>query len=100
MLLDLFSVANCETFFSYLLMIANLSLFDPYESLTKFLPVNDNEAMNLHFEEIGYEYSDSILNMGSIVLIVLMAPVVFLVILLLKYICCWQSVRNYFSEQL
>ena len=56
--------------------------------MTLNLPVYENEAVNIHFEETGYEHSDQILNISS--LVVYFIVVLFLVSLLLviRYACC------------
>ena len=54
----------------------------------------------MHFEKFGYIYSDSILGMGSVITILVMVPVIVLVLLPIKYLCCWQAVRNLVQKQL
>ena len=55
MLIDVFTVAHCEVFIGYVLQISNLQLLDLSEPMVENLPVNENEAINLHFEKSGYE---------------------------------------------
>lgn len=100
MLIDLFSVAHCEVFFGYVLQISNLQFFDPSGPMVDTLPVFENEAINIHFEETGYEYSDSILSMGSAIVILVIAPSLVVIILAMRFLCCCQLMRNFFKRQL
>ena len=65
------------------------------KAMTDTLPVNEDKAVNIHFERFGYIYSDSILSMGSVITIIVMTPVIILVFLPMKYFCCSQLVKNF-----
>ena len=100
MLIDVFTVAHCEVFIGYVLQISNLQLLDLSEPMVENLPVNENEAINLHFEKSGYEYSDSILSMGSVLVIIVVAPFLVAMILVMRYLCCCQRMRDFVKRQL
>lgn len=100
MLIDLYSVAHCETFFGYLLLVTNMEIYDPSEHFVENLPVVENDALNMHFEETGYEYSDSILSMGSVLIIAVLLLVALPIMLLLSILCCWSKPRQFFKVQL
>ena len=101
MLIDLFSVAQCEVFLGQVMQVSNLHFFDTSGAITETLPVaEDDEAVNLHFEKFGYIYSDSILGMGPVIIIIVMVPFIILVLLPMKYLCCCQVVRNFVQKQL
>ena len=98
MLIDLFAVANCAEFFGYLLVISNFQLFDIGNYMVDTLPVFESESINIHFEETGYEYSDSILSLGTIIIIIFIVPVILLIILPMRYFCCCLRVRNFLKQ--
>ena len=100
MLIDLYTVAHCEIFFKYILQISNLQFIDLSDPMADNLPVFKNEAINLHFEESGYEYSDSILSMGSVIVTIVVAPLLVAMILAMRYLCCCQRMRDFFKRQL
>ena len=100
LLIDVFTVAHCEVFIVYVLQISNLQLFDLSKPIVEHLPVNENEAINLHFERSGYEYSDSILSMGSVIVTIIVAPFLVAMILVMRYLCCCQRVRDFSKRQL
>ena len=101
MLIDNFTVAHCETFFKFILMISNLELVDLTDVYSENLHVPKDEAIDMHFEETGYEHSDFILCLNTVALVIVMAPAIVLFIILpLRFICCWQRARNFFKRQL
>ena len=64
------------------------------------LPVFESEAINVHFEKSGYEYSDSIRSMGSVIVTIVAAPILLGILLVMSYLCCSQRVRDMFRRQL
>ena len=100
MLIDLFTVAHCEIFFGYVLQISNLQFFDLSDPMVDNLPVFKNEAINSHFEKSGYEYSDSILSMGSVIVTIVATPFIVAIILVMRYLCCCPRVRDFINRQL
>ena len=100
MLIDVFTVAHCEVFIGYVLQISNLQLLDLSKPMAEILPVFENEAINLHFEKSGYEYSDSILSMGSVIVIIVVVPFLVAMILLMRYLCCCRRMRDFAKRQL
>lgn len=52
--------------------------------------------MDIHFESVGYETSDAIINSGPIAFIIFMAPFMILFIFLLSRYCCWAKGKTYF----
>lgn len=77
-----------------------MQLFDPSEYMADTLPVDENEALNTHFEETGYETSDSILGMGSVLIIMVLLAAALLVLVLLWLLCCCQRARQCIARQL
>ena len=59
------------------------------------LPVLQSDAMNAHFEETGYEYSDFTLNMGPVLVIMLALPMLVIILLVTKCVCCCERVENF-----
>ena len=62
------------------------------------LPVLQNDAINRHFEEVGYEYSDSVLSMGSVLVMILISPLIAIIFLVIRYVCCCQRVENFAKQ--
>ena len=60
----------------------------------------ENAPIDIHFEATGYEYSDSILVMGTIVIMFALAILIPLVLLLLSILCCCKKLRDYLKKQL
>ena len=95
MLIDMFAAAHSENFFRYLLQISNFHVFDFSDLMTSSLPVYKNEALNIHFEETGYEHSDQILNMTTIIVFFLIALIFVSLMLAIRCACCCQRVKGY-----
>ena len=62
------------------------------------LPVVQSDAINTHFEEVGYEYSDSVLSMGSVLVIILTSPLLVIILLVIRCACCCQRVENFAKQ--
>ena len=50
--------------------------------------VSDSESVDIHFEAMGYESSDSILNLGFIFVIMVCAPLLLLLLKLMSLCFC------------
>ena len=81
-------------------MISNFQVFDPSPWFIKYLPVVEDAAMSIHFEDAGYEYSDSILGMGTIIIMVALIIIILLVLCPLSILYCCTKFRNFFKKQL
>ena len=68
--------------------------------MTHYLPVYKNEALNIHFEETGYEHSDQILNITAIIVFFIMALIFVALMLVIKCACCCQRVEDFAKRQL
>lgn len=100
MLIDLYSVAHTEAFFGFLLMVCNMQVINPSQLIKESLPVDENEALNVRFEQTGYEFSDSILAMGTVFIVLVFLPVCIVALALLSYACCFDKLRKFFRRQL
>ena len=69
--------------------------------MSKIFPVlDDDNPMNPKFGDTGYEYSDSILNMGQIFIIALVFPLLAILFLAFRYLCCCTKLKDFFERQL
>ena len=62
------------------------------------LPVLQSGAINSHFEETGYEYSDFTLNMGPVLVIMLALPMLVIILLATRCVCCCERVEDFAKQ--
>lgn len=59
-----------------------------------------SDALDVHFQAVGYETSDAIINAGMISLVIIIAPILVLVGYLASRFCCWARCKTFFKTQL
>ena len=103
MLMKIFCIAHAEIFRNYIMKIVTFKVFDYSQSLIEYYSSEQSEALDSHFEALGYESSHSIINMGSTFFLFIVAPVLIVLIFLVRlcFPCsCCQKFRNFLSNQL
>ena len=65
----------------------------PY--LLGIFQIEENDAINMHFELSGYETSDFILNTGPAFVLILLAPIYILLMLMISKTCCYKRAVTY-----
>ena len=62
--------------------------------------LDKHDSINIKFEDSGYQYSDFILNLGQIFIVTVALPLLIILFLALKYLCCNEKLREFFRRQL
>ena len=96
MLINVFLVAHAEIFVQALLGIVSFELYDLTDVYVESFSLEVNDPVNEHFENLDYESSDFILNMGLIWALILILPVIIITILLCSRFCdCVPKLASY-----
>ena len=93
-------VAHAEIFLGELQKLVAFEFYDTTDIAMATVQAEESDAVDVHFESVGYETSDSILNSGPITIIIILAPFLILLLYLLSRFCCFQRCRAYFKSQL
>ena len=87
MLINVFLVAHAEVFIQTLLGIVSFEFYDFTDVYIESFSLQANDPINEHFENLDYESSDFILNMGLLWALALILPAVLVIILLFGRFC-------------
>ena len=87
MLINVFLVAHAEVFIQALLGIVSFELYDLTDVYLNVFSLEMTDPVNEHFENLDYESSDFILNMGLLWALVIILPVILIAILLFSRYC-------------
>ena len=103
MLLKIYCIAHAEIFRNYLMEIVSFKIYEFSQSLIEHYSSEESGPFDSHFEALGYESCHSIINMGSIFIVFIIAPFIIVVILLVRlclYCRCCMSCGNFLGRQL
>ena len=100
MLIQVVLVAHAQSFLLEILKIIAFQFFETKEIYISSLGIEASEPMNVNFEAIGYDTSDSILNLGPIFGLMLIASALIILVFFLSKCCfCWIRAKNFFKNQ-
>ena len=100
MLIQVPLVGHAEFFVEEIMKVIAFQFYDTKEITTSSLPdVQENEPLDIHFLALGYDTSDSILNMGPIFWFLLIWPGLIIIIFLLTKCRCCPRLANWFKKQ-
>ena len=92
-------VPHAEFFLEQLAKIISFKVFDLSGILKKIFDVEESLSVDIRFESLGYQTSDSILNLGPIFAGIVLAPVCIILALILSQFCCFFQAKNFFKKQ-
>ena len=92
-LIDIFCVAEAESMTLKLLEALKCELIDTKPILMEVFGVEENDAINVHYEASGYETSDFILNLGPVFFLILVAPIYAITVFLFSRYCCFDKIK-------
>ena len=75
-------------------------VFDLSSILKKIFDVEENQAVDIRFQSLGYETSDAILNLGPIFAGIVLLPALIILILIFSRHCCYDQVKNFLQKQI
>ena len=96
MLIQIFLVPHAELFLKKLKEMIAFEAIDLKKLLQDILgDVEENEPMDIHFESMGYETSDAILNLGPILVIMVLTPNLLVILAITSCLCCCKRARTF-----
>ena len=91
-------MAHAEAFLRELQGLVAFEFYDMTEIFEAMFSLESSEALDIHFESVGYESSDSIINSGPIGMVIFLAPFFLLLAFILSRFCRRPRIRTFFSN--
>ena len=100
MLIQAYFVAHAEDFLESLFSIIGFQFFDLSDIFKRIFDVDESETIDIHFKALGYETSDSILNLGPIFASLLLLPGLITIVFISSRCCCYARLKNFFKKKI
>ena len=84
-------MAHAETFIQSLQSILFFEVIEVDQIVVETLKAEENAPIDIHFESVGYQYSDAFLNLGPVAIVLVLAPIFALLNYIGSRLCCQRA---------